>query len=130
VAAPQPRPAAPAAAAKSPEATIDDVPAANRSFAIGLRDLVVELEKSEGGLQGPAKKALQDAKAKLPFVFGALRDGKIEDPLKELVLAFAQRIESGDVSGAGDIRRQCATHIGKCKDLILFVNYIHNAVRN
>jgi hypothetical protein len=114
---------------KSAEATIEEIPQEHAAFARGLRDFVRELEADESNLSQAARKGLQDAKAKLPLVYAALRDGLIDDQVKDLVSLFIQKLKGSDNAGAAQVKKQLASQITKCKELFFFITYIHNTSR-
>ncbi|OHT10280.1 hypothetical protein TRFO_04313 [Tritrichomonas foetus] len=132
--APQQARAAPAQAPppppkKSPEATIDEVPDSYRPLAEQLQALVQGIE-SRPNMNTANKKALQDAAAKLPFVYGLLRDEAVPEALATDIIQFIQKINGGDVAGANQIRKNAIVqHMSKCRDAVLIMNYISNAIR-
>lgn len=113
----------------SPEATIDEVPQQYRQLAEQLSSLLSELS-SRPNLKAPNKKALADANAKLPLVFGLLRDEKVPDGLVNDMLIFIQKINGGDLSEANQIKKDAiVNHMTNCRDAVLMMNYISNALR-
>jgi hypothetical protein len=126
-------PAAPAPAPSSPakrnEATIDEVPSTARPLADQIAGLLQSLGDREN-LAPPAKKALQDANAKLPFVFAAFRDGTADAELLQSLTVFIQKLLGSDAAAASAIKRQVVpTHTSKCRDVILWMGYVLNAMK-
>jgi hypothetical protein len=123
-----PAPQPPAPPPKS-EATIEDVPMENRRLADSIVGLLRSLEARED-LSPTAKKALQDAKAKLSHVFAAFRDNTADADLVQNLTVFIQKLLGSDGPGASTIRKQLVTsHIQKCRDVILWMNYVQNAMK-
>jgi hypothetical protein len=123
----------PAAAAPSPakpaEATIEDVPTEARQLADSILGLLRSLGSRED-LGPAAKKALQDANAKLPFVFAAFRDKTVDADLLQGFTLFIQKLLGSDAAGANAIRKQfLATHITKSRDVVVWMSYIVNAMK-
>ncbi|KAK8890391.1 hypothetical protein M9Y10_035167 [Tritrichomonas musculus] len=113
----------------SPEATIEDVPQQNRQLADQLVSLINELE-TRPNLKPAQKKALTDAQAKLPFVFGLLRDGKVPEGLINDMILFIQKINGGELSEANQIRKNAiVNHMANCRDAVLIMNYISSSIR-
>jgi hypothetical protein len=126
--APSPSPPPPSPA-KRTEATIDEVPSPARPLADQIVDLLRSLGNRED-LAPPAKKALQDANTKLPFVFAAFRDGTADAELIQSLTVFIQKLLGSDAAAANAIKRQLVpTHTTKCRDVIVWMGYILNAMK-
>jgi hypothetical protein len=114
---------------KAAEATIEEVPSEMRQVAESIVGLLRSLGSRED-LAPAAKKALQDANAKLPFVFAAFRDRTADADLMQGFTLFIQKLHGSDAAGANAIRKQfLATHITKCRDVVVWMSYIFNAMK-
>jgi hypothetical protein len=86
--------------------------------------------ESREDLSLAAKKAQRDAKAKLSHVFAALRDRAADADMIQNLTLFIQKLLGNDGAGANAIRKQTiASHIQKCRDLILWMSYAQNAMK-
>lgn len=126
-AAPAPAPE-PAPVQKRPDASIDEVPSETRGLADSLAALVGLIERRPE-LSSAAKKALQDAKLKLPYVYAAFRDGTVEPEMLQNLTAFIQKLNASDIESAAQIRKKSTMHMSKCRDVVLLMSYIQNAMR-
>jgi hypothetical protein len=112
-------------------ATIDEVPAENRGLVQSIHSLIQSVE-SRGDLSPAARKAVQDAKAKLPLVFTALRDRTIDPEMTHNLGEFIHKLLGKDIEGAAEIKKQSLRPCGpksSGSSIILFINYIFNAMK-
>jgi hypothetical protein len=101
----------------------------NRALADSIVGLLGSLETRED-LSSTAKKALQDANARLSHVFAAFRDHTADADLVQNLTVFIQKLLGSDGPGASTIRKQLViSHIQKCRDVILWMNYVQNAMK-
>jgi hypothetical protein len=85
---------------------------------------------SRDDISPAAKKVLSDAHAKLPYVFAAFRDGAADSDLVQNLTLFVQKLLGSDRAGAGNIRKiLLRSHIQKCRDIILWMSYVQNAMK-
>ena len=125
--APAPAPA-PAPVQKKPDASIDEVPSETRALADSLAALVGSIE-ARPELSSAARKALHDAKSKLPYVYGAFRDGTVEPEMLQNLTSFIQKLNASDIESAAQIRKKSTMHMSKCRDVVLLMSYIQNAMK-
>ena len=119
---------APAPVQKKPDASIDEVPSETRALADSLAALVGSIE-ARPELSSAARKALHDAKSKLPYVYGAFRDGTVEPEMLQNLTSFIQKLNASDIESAAQIRKKSTMHMSKCRDVVLLMSYIQNAMK-
>ncbi|EAX94282.1 hypothetical protein TVAG_057830 [Trichomonas vaginalis G3] len=113
---------------KSPEATIDEVPDDSKALANGFVHFI-QLAESRPEKSGQVKKAISDSKAKLGFVFAVFRDGDVPQELKDQLGSFFEALQKGDLDEADRVRKNAVVKfMGKCRNLVLSMGYIKNAL--
>jgi hypothetical protein len=94
-----------------------------------IDDFLKRLE-GRGDLSVSARNALQGAKGKVGFVFAAFRDGTADAELVQNLTLFVQKLQASELAGAAAVRKQCIiSHMAKCRDVVLFMNYVSNPLK-
>ena len=119
-----PEPVAP----RSPEATIDEVPEDTKPLVQGFLHFI-DMADSRQDKTPQVKKAIQDARAKFPYVCAAFRDREVPEPLQTELANFFTKLEENDIQGAQQIRKQqVLKYMTQCKNVVLLMNYLQNAL--
>jgi len=114
---------------KSQEGTIEEVPQQYQLLMSKLSQLMSAIEARQD-LNPAAKKALIDAKQKLPHVYAAFRDESVPEELIRQLELFVEKIQSGDIGGASEIKKLVyVKYLNKSRPTALLMNYILNSIK-
>ncbi|KAH0788522.1 protein transport protein SEC31 B [Histomonas meleagridis] len=112
----------------SNKATIEEVPQQYQSLANSIVAIIDSIE-SKPDITPQVKKAIQDAQQKLPYVYAAFKNETVPEELIQNLSMFVQQLNSGDVAGAGNTRKNLAKFMSKSRDVVMLMIYIQNALK-
>ena len=110
------------------EASIEDVPEETQVYIQGFIHFI-EMADAREEKTPQVKKAIADAKQKLPYVNASFRDGEVPEELQAELTKFFEALDAGDIQGASTIRKaQVIKFMSKCRNVIMLMNYLQNAL--